>query len=55
MEAEAAPAKKGAKKGPAGKAPSAAVRKLQEEVDRRRAAEEAARLAEEERIRKVDH
>ena len=32
---------------------SAAVRKIQEEVEKRRLAEEAARAAEEERVRKV--
>ena len=51
--AEPAPAKKGAKKVAGGKAPSAAVRKLQEDLERRRVAEEAARQAEEERIRQV--
>ena len=45
--------KKGGKKAPAGKGVSAAVRKMQEQVEARRAAEEAAREAEEERIRKV--
>ena len=44
--------KAGAKKA-GGKPVSAAVRKMQEQVEARRAAEEAARLAEEERIRKV--
>ncbi|KAK9798489.1 hypothetical protein WJX73_000508 [Symbiochloris irregularis] len=57
-DAEAAPAPttgKGAKKGAAAaKGPTAALRKIQEEVERRRLAEEAARAEEEERIRREE-
>ena len=51
--AEDTSSKKAGGKKAGGKAVSAAVRKMQEQVEARRAAEEAARLAEEERIRKV--
>lgn len=53
-EAAETAAAAGSKKGPpGGKKVSAAVRKMQEEVEKRRLAEEAARNAEAERIRKV--
>lgn len=51
-KAKKADGDEGGKKGPV-KKESAAVRKLREEMERQKAAEEAAQRAEEERIRKV--